>query len=305
NITAGQFVEYIIDGTSYIVKSTSTSCSYTMDRYKTLQKVNVFIPDIYLDINTVSIDITAAGNVFVEYNKAMDISQNEVLSITGSVEFTRTFGAGYEPFVAPFNKPVIMDADKNELVRGTDYIIKRLSSGKFAELGETTNIVANTVGYVIKVAEKFVGQPITFLYESETGLELGIAQTTFNAPSSGTAYRTNRRFIPQALGSDTSTVYAYVMNEEGTAFVKTANPVIPAFQACIMADSVTLATVEEILVDIPDALEGVSNDRIIVSRTYYDLNGIRLLEPGVGINIERTVYEDGAIETKKIIIYAR
>jgi hypothetical protein len=104
NITAGQFVEYIIDGTSYIVKSTSTSCSYTMDRYKTLQKVNVFIPDIYLDINTVSIDITAAGNVFVEYNKAMDISQNEVLSITGSVEFTRTFGAGYEPFVAPFNK---------------------------------------------------------------------------------------------------------------------------------------------------------------------------------------------------------
>ncbi|NLB02900.1 MAG: hypothetical protein GX841_05880, partial [Bacteroidales bacterium] len=49
----------------------------------------------------------------------------------------------------------------------------------------------------------------------------------------------------------------------------------------------------------------VSLDRVVVSRSYYDLNGIRLLEPGVGINIERTVYEDGAIETKKIIIYAR
>lgn len=305
NITAGQFVEYIINDVSYIVKSTSTSCSYTMDRYKTLQKVNVFIPDIYLDVNTVSIDITAAGNVFVEYDKAMNIAQNEVLSVTGSVNFTRIFGSGYEPFVAPFNKPLIMDADKNELVRGTDYVIRRLSSGEFVELGETANIVANTVGYVIKVAEKYVGQPITFLYESETGLELGIAQTTFNAPSSGIAYRTNRRFIPQALGSDTATVYAYVMNEEGTAFVKTANPVIPAFQACIMADSTTLATVDEIKVEKEDALNGVSLDRVVVSRSYYDLNGIRLLEPGVGINIERTVYEDGAIETKKIIIYAR
>jgi hypothetical protein len=95
------------------------------------------------------------------------------------------------------------------------------------------------------------------------------------------------------------------MNEEGTAFVKTANPVIPAFQACIMADSTTLATVDEIKVEKEDALNGVSLDRVVVSRSYYDLNGIRLLEPGVGINIERTVYEDGAIETKKIIIYAR
>ena len=276
-----------------------------MDRYKTLQKVNVFIPDIYLDVNTVSIDITAAGNVSVEYDKAMNITQNEVLTITGSVNFTRVFDSGYEPFVAAFNKPVIMDADKNELVRGTDYVIRRLSSGEFVELGETTNIVANTVGYVIKVADKYVGQPITFLYESETGLELGTAQTTFSPPSSGISYKTNRRFVQQPLGTDTTTVYAYVMNAEGTAFVKTANPVIPAFQACIMADSTTLATVDEIKVEKEDALNGVSLDRVVVSRSYYDLNGIRLLEPGVGINIERTVYEDGAIETRKIIIYAR
>jgi hypothetical protein len=305
NITAGQFVEFIIENVSYIVKSTSTSCSYTMDRYKTLQKVNVFIPDIYLDVNTVSIDITAAGNVNVEYDKAMNIAQNEVLSITGTVNFSRVFGSGYEPFVAPFNKPVIMDADSNVLVRGTDYVIRRLSSGEFVELGPTANIVANTVGYVIKVAEKYVGQPITFVYESETGFELGIAQTTFNAPSSGIAYRTNRRFIPHALGSDTTTVYAYVMNEEGTAFVKTANPVIPAFQACIMADSTTLATIDEIKVEKEQALNGISQDRVVVSREYFDLSGTRLLEPGVGINIERIRYEDGAIEVKKIIIYAR
>jgi hypothetical protein len=107
-----------------------------------------------------------------------------------------------------------MDADKNELVREqiTSLNVSRLEN--LPNWEKQPNIVANTVGYVIKVAEKFVGQPITFLYESETGLELGIAQTTFNAPSSGTAYRTNRRFIPQALGSDTSTVYAYVMNEK-------------------------------------------------------------------------------------------
>jgi hypothetical protein len=191
------------------------------------------------------------------------------------------------------------------LVRGTDYVIRRLSSGEFVELGPTANIVANTVGYVIKVAEKYVGQPITFVYESETGFELGIAQTTFNAPSSGIAYRTNRRFIPHALGSDTTTVYAYVMNEEGTAFVKTANPVIPAFQACIMADSATLATTDEIKVEKEQALNGISQDRVVVSREYFDLSGTRLLEPGVGINIERIRYEDGAIEVKKIIIYAR
>ncbi len=110
-----------------------------------------------------------------------------------------------------------MDADSNVLVRGTDYVIRRLSSENFVELGGlTANIVANTVGYN-QSGRKVCGQPITFVYESETGFELGIAQTTFNAPSSGIAYRTNRRFIPHALGSDTTTVYAYV-NEEGTAF---------------------------------------------------------------------------------------
>jgi hypothetical protein len=95
------------------------------------------------------------------------------------------------------------------------------------------------------------------------------------------------------------------MNDEGTAFVKTANPVIPAFQACIMADSTTLATIDEIKVEKEQALNGISQDRVVVSREYFDLSGTRLLEPGVGINIERIRYEDGAIEVKKIIIYAR
>ncbi|MBQ8592845.1 MAG: hypothetical protein IJ467_08355, partial [Bacteroidaceae bacterium] len=99
---------------------------------------------------------------------------------------------------------------------------------------------------------------------------------------------------------------AYLFDAAKGAFVLSeGNAVLPAYQACILADEATYASVTELVLTGVTGIEAIGNadGKEVESVKYYTVGGVELAAPAQGqINIKVITYVDGTTETVKAYV---
>ena len=255
---------------------------------------------------------TTIGDLEIDYSSDINVSQQASVSVDGRIYLHRVANKGSINVVLPFamlnsnftnGKVYVTDADGNILERGKDFWTYKLEADAepVSEI-YTGNLVANTAGYLVKVKTELIGKEIIFVSAPAT-VTLGLNQSTFTQPDKGYSVKTNRRFEPVILN-----IPAYLLNEEGTAFElivpdaeKGIFPIVPPFQACILADEIICSDSENNILSL-DVITNVISTNVdakqIKEVKYFTISGVQLSTPVVGLNIKQIIYVDG---TQKVI----
>lgn len=85
----------------------------------------------------------------------------------------------------------------------------------------------------------------------------------------------------------------------GTAFTVGAATRIKAIAVRSDYASGTVSSATGFAYVVPTQIESDAVDKVEVSRTYFNLNGIKISEPAQGLNIVKIQYEDGSVEVTK------
>ena len=272
--------------------------------------------ETYLAINhtTAAMPSYAIGDIEIDYNKDINVSQTEAAKAEGRVYFHCVAKNGVIHVVLPFamtnaafdkGDVKVTDAKGRTLTKGTDFKFYKIENSDNPIQNELTgNILANT-GYVVKVIGELSNEEIIFV--SATGITFGLNQTTFNQPASGYSVKVNRRLIPVKLD-----IPAYILNEAQNVYELIIPdseagifPVIAPYQSCILADETICADPSKTKIEIDlslginDLLQGV---KTVKSVRFFNLSGVEISEPVKGFVIKQTVYTDGTQVTDKVNI---